>query len=579
MIKKLVGQMLAAQVLSALTVSLCLLIDNLMIGRFLGEGALSAYGLAGPVLLIIGAMGSMLCAGAQVACGRSLGRGDRAETDVGYSSSIALAAVLSLAFTLLVALARVPLARMLGAKDETLLADTSSYMAGFVIGAPASMAALILVPFLQMAGQGNLLIAAVLGMTVADVAFDWLNVTLLHGGMFGMGLASALSYYVAMIIGGSYFLSKRCVFKFSTKGIQWRKMRELLAGGLPTIFGMASTVVLVVAVNMLLLDLGGKAAVAAYAVITSISNAANCISTGMGGVALTLSGVLYNEEDRAGLSELLREISRWAVVLGVVAMGLLMAFARPLATLFIPGAGQSQTMAVMGLRMFALGLIPCCLDNGLRNCYQGTGRVHMMEVICVFANAVLPTLAALALGKTAGLDGVWLYFACGEVLTLMGIMGYVWLKKGGVTWRAEDILLLRDSFGVPEQDRLEAILVDMNGVMTYSRAASDFCLAHGGSQRLATHLALCVEEMGGNIALHGFEAGGDNRLSIRLQVKEGRWTLRFRDDCVAFDPISHVENSKDDGLGIRLAMRMADEARYTYSMNLNNLSLVLRACF
>ena len=42
MVKKLVKQMLAAQVLSALTVSLCLLIDNLMIGRFLGEGALSA---------------------------------------------------------------------------------------------------------------------------------------------------------------------------------------------------------------------------------------------------------------------------------------------------------------------------------------------------------------------------------------------------------------------------------------------------------------------------------------------------------------------------------------------------------
>ena len=59
-------------------------------------------------------------------------------------------------------------------------------------------------------------------------------------------------------------------------------------------------------------------------------------------------------------------------------------------------------------------------------------------------------------------------------------------------------------------------------------------------------------------------------------MKAGRWTLRFRDDCTAFDPVSHVEQSEGDGLGIRLAMRMADEARYTYSMNLNNLTLVLR---
>jgi len=468
----------------------------------------------------------------------------------------------------------VPLSRMLGANEPALLAETSGYMAGFAIGAPASMGALILVPFLQMAGQGNLLIAAVLGMTVTDVLFDWLNVMLFHGGMFGMGLASALSYYVAVIIGGSYFLSKRCVFSFSTRRIRWRKIRELLAGGVPTVIGMASTVVLVFAVNRLLLDMGGKTAVAAYAVITSVCNGFNCISTGIGGVALTLSGVLYNDEDRAGLSDLLRLIGSWAVRLGLVAMVLLMALAEPLAGLFIPGAGQSCALAISGLRMFALGLIPCCLSNGLRNCYQGTGRVGLMQAISVMANMVLPTLAAWALGKATGLRGVWLYFAVGETLALMGMMAYVWLKKGGVTWRAEDILLLRDDFGVPEENRLEEILRDVDGVMDYSRAASDFCRAHGGSERLASHLALCVEEMGGNIAMHGFGPEGKNLLSIRLQVKDGRWTLRFRDDCMAFDPISHVGHSGE--LGIRLAMRMADEARYTYSMNLNNLTLILR---
>ena len=89
MIKKLVRQMLTAQILSALTVSLCLLIDNIMIGRYLGERALTAYGLANPLLLIIGAVGSMLCAGAQVACSKSLGRGDQEETNEGYSSTVA----------------------------------------------------------------------------------------------------------------------------------------------------------------------------------------------------------------------------------------------------------------------------------------------------------------------------------------------------------------------------------------------------------------------------------------------------------------------------------------------------------
>ena len=576
MIKKLVRQMLAAQILSALTVSLCLLIDNLMIGRYLGERALTAYGLSSPVLLVIGAMGSTLCAGTQVACGKSLGRGDREETDIGYSSAVAVATAFSLAFTLVVALLRVPLARVLGAKEASLLQDTSSYMAGFVIGAPASMGALILVPFLQMAGQSNLLIAAVLGMTVADVVFDLLNVMVFHGGMFGMGLASSLSYYVAMVIGGGYFLSKKCVFSFSLKRVRRRKILELVSGGLPTIIGMAASVVLIFAVNQLLLGVDGKTAVAAYAVISTIVNASNCISTGAGGVALTLAGVLWNEEDRAGLAELLGLLIRWAALLGTVVMALLMVFARPAVSLYMPAAGESQTMAIHGLRLFALGLLPSCVSNALRNCYQGSGRVRTMEVISVASNAVLPLLAALLLSRVAGIGGTWLFFAAGEVLTLLGVMAYVWRKQGGVTWRAEDVLMLRADFGVRPEDRLEETPADLEGVMALSRSAEAFCRAHGGGERLASHLALCVEEMGGNIVTHGFAPGGKNSLSVRLQVKDGRWTLRFRDDCTAFDPISHVARNEEDSLGIRLAMRMADEARYTYSMDLNNLTLVLR---
>lgn len=573
MIKKLVRQMLVAQILSALTVSLCLLIDNIMIGRFLGVGALAAYGLANPVLLVIGAVGSMLCAGVQVACSKSLGRGSQEETNAGYSSAIAVAALFSAAFVLLVLLLRVPLARLMGADEPRLLSDTSRYMAGFTIGAPASMGALILVPFLQMAGQSGLLIAAVLGMTLADVAFDLLNVLVFHGGMFGMGLASSLSYYVAMAIGGWYFLSKKSVFKFSPRLVRRDKIRELVAGGLPTVIAMASSVALIFAMNKLLMPIGGDTAVAAFSVITTIGNASNCISTGAGGVALTLCGILYNEEDRTGLGELVRLMARHAVALGVGVAALLIAFAPQCVRLFIPEAGPGQSMAVLGLRVFAAGLIPCCVNNAMKNCWQGASRIGLMEVVSVLENALLPALAAFALSRFAGVTGAWCYFAVGEALTTLAMLLWVWRAHGGVTWRAQDMLLLKGGFGVPAGDLMEADIRSMDEVMAFSRAADEFCRGHGGSARLGAHLALCVEEMGGNIVAHGFRPGGKNHLSVRLQCKDGKWTLRFRDDCMAFDPVSHVPGA--ESVGILLAMRMADEARYTYSMNLNNLTLVL----
>lgn len=54
--------MLVPQILSAMTVMLCMLVDSMMIGRFLGVDSMTAYGLATPMLLIFAAYGAMLSA-------------------------------------------------------------------------------------------------------------------------------------------------------------------------------------------------------------------------------------------------------------------------------------------------------------------------------------------------------------------------------------------------------------------------------------------------------------------------------------------------------------------------------------
>ncbi len=579
MIKRIVRQMLTAQILSALTVSLCLLIDNIMIGRFLGEDAIAAYGLANPILLVIGAVGSMLAAGIQVACSKSLGKGSQADTDAGYSSAIALAGGVSLAVTLAVLLLRGPVATLMGAGTEgELYRQTRGYLAGFIIGAPGSMGALILVPFMQMAGQSNLLIAAVLSMTVADVGLDLLNVLVFHGGMFGMGLASSLSYYIAMAVGAVYFLSKKCVFRFSFRLVSRKKLAELVKGGVPSVFSMASSVFLIFIMNRILLGAGGKGAVAAFTVITTIGNASNCISTGMGGVSLTLSGILYNEEDRTGLRELLKLLTPRSVLLGAGVAALLIVFAPACVSLFLPNAGQTQAAAILGLRLFALGLIPCCVNTELRNLYLGTDRVYLTEIFSVLEGTVLPALVAFIFSRFMGVRGAWLYFLLGEALALLVLCGKVWLRAGRVSLNADDFLMLNPDFGVPPEALLERDIRAMADVAETARAAQEFCRSHGQDERTSARIALCIEEMASNTVEHGFAPDGRSHLSIRIQNKGDRWVLRFRDDCTAFDPAHYVPRTTEGSdLGIKLVTAMADEIRYTYSLNLNNLTLIFHS--
>lgn len=574
MIRKLIRQMLSAQILSALTVSLCLLIDSIMISRFLGEKAIAAYGLANPLLLSIGAIGTLLAAGVQVVCSKALGRGSQEEANTGYASAIAATAVISLAFTAAVLVFRSFLARVMGAGASGELHElTRDYLAGFSIGAPGSMGALVLVPFLQMAGQSGLLIAAVTAMTVTDVALDLLNVTVFHGGMFGMGLASAVSYYAAMIVGGIYLVSKRSIFRFSYKAVKARMIAVLFGSGVPAGVNMIASVILVFTMNRLLRSLGGEAAVAAYTVILSIGNTANCITTGVGGVSLTLCGIFFHEEDRSALRETVGRLCRSGAVLGL-GMGLvLLVFAPAFIALFIPAAGHTQDMAVLGLRLFAAGLIPCCINNALKYAYQASGRAGLTEVISLLEGALFPALAGFVLSRFMGTDGAWLAFAAGEILTLAAIGILIRRISGGTPWRNGAFLLLKKGFGTGKEETLEMDIARLEDVTAAAERAEQFCLKQGQTARVSSHIALCIEEMAGNVIRYGFRDGKPHHLSVLMMNKPDHWVIRFRDDCRAFDPVRFIPQEDGQALGIRLVLALAEDAHYTYSMNMNNLAL------
>ena len=56
-------------------------------------------------------------------------------------------------------------------------------------------------------------------MTAVDIILDNYGVYVFHAGIFGIGIASGLSYLVAMLVCIGFFLRKDCLFKFNPKGI------------------------------------------------------------------------------------------------------------------------------------------------------------------------------------------------------------------------------------------------------------------------------------------------------------------------------------------------------------------------
>lgn len=61
MINELFRKMAVAQIFPALSGTVCMLIDSIIIGRLLGVDSMSAYGLALPLLTLLIALGTMIC--------------------------------------------------------------------------------------------------------------------------------------------------------------------------------------------------------------------------------------------------------------------------------------------------------------------------------------------------------------------------------------------------------------------------------------------------------------------------------------------------------------------------------------
>ena len=83
-----------------------------------------------------------------------------------------------------------------------------------------------------------------------------------------------------------------------------------------------------------------------------------------------------------------------------------------------------------------------------------------------------------------------------------------------------------------------------------------------------------------NTVKYGFSDGSmGHYVEVRVIVSGDQHIVRFRDDCLAFDPTKYLELHNDNDptshLGIRTMMALSKEAIYINSLGLNNLTLKL----
>ena len=560
----------------------CVLIDAVFTGQFLGASAVAAAGLVNPITLLVNIIGALMGPGLAIVCTRYLGRADKAMVNRVFST------VMICEFTIaaLVGVVLFTTCRMIagalgaGADNPAIIDMSADYLKGFAFAVVPMVMDVALSGLMVLDNDRGRGVASMLTILIGDVVFDYLNAAVIHGGMFGMAIATALSQVVGLLVVLTHFFRKDRILHFKFEKPDFKLLKEVALGGVPNAVSMGSNAVRGLTFNAFLLSFSGEVAVAAFGATNSLFSIINAVSIGIFNSCATLSSFLHGEEDRHGIVKTLRISTVIASTLFTLVCGFMLLFSPLAARGFLDATATDElSMASVFIRYMAVMYLLTATSYPLSGLYQGIGRRRLNYLFVGLRECILPIACTMGLGLTLGVQGFeWGLILTGIVMLLCCFI-IPSLIRHKASFTLKDRALLPDDFGPSEDELYECSVNTLAKVVEASEQIMAFCKNKGLDYKLSYYSALFVEEMAGNSISYGHKNSHKVNVDIRVICKGDSLTIRIRDDGAPFDPVKWYEknNSEDrsSGIGIRIITGLAKDLRYIPAMGLNNLMMKL----
>lgn len=200
-------------------------------------------------------------------------------------------------------------------------------------------------------------------------------------------------------------------------------------------------------------------------------------------------------------------------------------------------------------------------------------------MICILESFVYAVLAALALVRPFGSNGVWFAFLIGEVLTAITLYIFVLCRSKKVLPELSDFMMLGKDFGAQGKQRWDvSIGNDLDEVLKLSEKITNTAQITDIDTHTLNLLGLSIEEMAGNIVRHAFSPGKKKWFDIMILNKDNSIIVRMRDNGREFDPVRYIHENpaeNDEKLGIYLISHLASKIEYRRALGLNNTIIVI----
>lgn len=584
MVRKAFRSVLLIQIIAAIVGVIGMVVDGAVTGSCLGTEAMAAFGLAAPVVTIFVACSGVCELGTSMLIGRLVGARKTDEASEALSTCLAFSLVLSLLITGSVFIFSKKIAAFLGASGA--VAElTADYLRGFSLCAPALLMLTVLMPVLQIGGKQKLVVLAVVTMTLVNIIGDLLVGFVFRGGLFGMAIATTVSYFAAFALLLPALLKKEGTLRISFRHIKAGYIGTMLSGGLPNALQQVCRSMLLLLLNRRLLAISDSDAVAAFTAIMSAANLCMALGSGIGSDVSMLTGVFTGECDDRAIRELVRTALFTAVVFDAILCALLLLGAGILMPMFT-SEPEMLALSVNGFRLYCLSMIGYSVNVTLRLYYQAM-HFSILSYVYVFCNGFLfPVLGAFLLSGILGVSGIWLAFLFGETVTLLLLAVWTLIKTSKHGNLIDRAMFIPEELTADVLKRFDGAAENPLSMTELSEQVRIFCRENGAGSRTAYILSLCVEEIGNYILRSN--TGRGERVEVRLLRKKDGWSMTVRDNGRLFDPLAILRDGRcydpasilrecsDDAfsyVGIKLICGMARKTEYLDTLNINNLNI------
>ena len=406
-------------ILGMISLSCYILADTYFVSKALGSTGITALNLSISIYSVIHGIGLMIGIGGATRFSILKSQAKDKKAGIVFSSAIKIGLIVGVVFTVIGLFGAKYLALALGA-DRVTLSLTTAYLYTILTFTPFFILNNIVLAFVRNDNNPKLSMLAMLVGSFSNVILDYVFMFPFKMGMYGAAFATSLAPMISICILLFHYVNQTDAFTFLKNKFRWELIPDIFSLGLSAFIIEASSAVVLITFNLVILEIEGNLGVAAYGIVANLALVGIAVFTGVAQGIQPLTSKYY------GLKkfDLVRKIRKYAfitsILIALIIYMCILFYSDGIIRLFNSENNITiAQIAEVGLKIYFVGFFFVGINIVTAMFFSTTENARAAFFVTITRGLVIIVPLVIVFSKILNMTGVWLAFVFTEFIVTM----------------------------------------------------------------------------------------------------------------------------------------------------------------